>query len=126
MSVDCRIITGLTLEFARDLDVKEFSKVHAFENRHPALDEYNYDRDDREGRLLLICDGMNGDFLRLVQIDSIRSGSLGPTNEFVELPAHVFDPDPKLLEKMNKLYEEYTGRLPDLSEYKYAMWSQWY
>ena len=126
MSVECRIITGLTLEFARNLTHADFAKCHEFEDKHPELDEYKYDQDDRAGKLLIICDGMNGEFLRLVQTDFICIGDLGPKNEFVELPApnHVFDP--KLLEKMNNLYKEYTGKLPDLHEYKYAMWSQWY
>ena len=68
MSVDCRIVVGLTLEFPGAVD---FEKVEAFTEKHPELDEYKYRFDEREGKLLLIGDGMNGDFLRLVKVDKI-------------------------------------------------------
>ncbi len=124
MSVECRILVGLTLEFERDID---FKKVDVFTNKHPELDEHEYHNDDKEGKLLLIGDGMNGEFLRLIQVDKyIDGGSLGDANEFYELPApnHLFNPE--LVDKMSKLYEEYTGKSATLADFKYAMWSQWY
>ena len=42
MSVDCRVITGLTLEFAKDLDHAAFKKYHEFVEKYPELDEYTY------------------------------------------------------------------------------------
>ena len=125
MSVECRILTGLTLELDRDLN--GFEKLHALEEKYPELDEYNYHRWDREGKLLLIYDGMCGQFARLIRVDKYVDGAnLGDSNEFIELPApnHVFNPE--LIEKMSKLYEEYTGKPATLADFKYAMWSQWY
>jgi hypothetical protein len=124
MSVECRLFVGLTLELDRDLD---FKKVEAFSNRYPELDEYEYGSDDKEGRLLLIGDGMNGEFLRLIQVDKfIDGGSLGDANEFIELPAPVTCFNKELIEKMADIYEEYTDTRPALSDFKYALWSQWY
>lgn len=127
MSVSCRIITGLTIEIAKDLKHADFKKYHEFVDRHPELDEYQYDFEDRTGKLLLISDGMNGDFLRLVKTDKIiEDGSLGEANEFIELnmPAGVLSQE--LVSEMSEIYREYTGEYPINTDFKYAMWSQWY
>ena len=126
MSVECRVFTGLTIELAKDLDHAAFEKYHEFVEKYPELDEYTYDRADREGKLLLIADGMSGEFIRLVQADLIHNGSMGEANEFKELaaPDHCFNHE--LFEKMCAIYKEYTGGPPTLSDFKYAMWSQWY
>jgi hypothetical protein len=124
MSVDCRLFVGLTLELDRNLD---FKKVEAFSIKYLELDEYEYASDDKEGRLLLIGDGMNGEFLRLIQVDKfIDGGSLGYDNEFIELPAPPTCFNKELIEKMADIYEDYTDTRPALSDFKYALWSQWY
>ena len=126
MSVECRLYVGLTLEVARDLKHSDFRRAEAITTRHPELDEYNYHYDDREGKLLLIGDGMNGDFLRLIRVDKIiEGGSLGDSNEFIELPMPgKFNPD--LITQMSDIYEEYTDSRPASTDFKYAMWNQWY
>lgn len=125
MSVECRILTGLTIELERDLN--SFEKLHAFEEKYPELDEYNYHTEDREGKLLLVYDGMCGEFARLIKVDKyIDGGNMGDANEFMELPAPNQCFDPELIEKMSKFYEEYTGKPATLADFKYAMWSQWY
>lgn len=125
MSVECRILTGLTLELDRDL--KCFDKLHALEEKYPELDEYNYHRCDREGKLLLIYDGMCGQFARLIQVDKYKDdANLGDSNEFIKLnmPSGVLSQE--LVSKMSELYKEYTGEYPKNTDFKYAMWSQWY
>ena len=124
MSVESRILVGLTLELERDLD--GFEKCHALEEKYPELDEYNYHIEDREGKLLLIYDGMNSEFARLIKVDKyIDGGNMGDVNEFMELPMPgQFNPE--VTNKMAALYEEYTGKPLDPKDYKYAMWSQWY
>ena len=124
MSVECRIFVGLTIELERDLN--DFKKLHDFEEKYPELDMYNYGGGEREGKLLLIYDGMCGEFARLIKVDKIiDEGSLGEANEFVELPMPG-EFNPEVTNKMAALYEEYTGKPLDPKEYKYAMWSQWY
>lgn len=127
MSVDCRIVVGLTLELARNLTHEDFEKCHEFTDKHPELDEYNYRYAEREGKLLLIGDGMSGDFLRLVKADKIiEDGSLGDADEFFELNMPVDYLNQPLVTQMSELYKEYTGEYPKNSDFKYAMWSQWY
>ena len=129
MSCSCRILTGLTLEIQRDLKAADFAKWHEFEEQRPELNEYNYDNlgyNNLEGKLLLIGDGMNGDFLRLIMVDKLKEdATLGPTNEFYELnmPEGVLSQE--LISKMSEIYKEYTGKHPKNSDFKYAMWSQW-
>ena len=126
MSVDCRIFTGLTIELAHDLNSFDFKKYHKFVEKYPELDEYTYDRADREGKLLLIVDGMSGEFLRLVHVDKLINGNIGESNEFVELAAPDSCFSLELFKKMCEIYEEYNREPPALSDFKYAMWSQWY
>ena len=132
MSVECRLYVGLTLELKRNLNSADFSRLSGFVEKYPELDEYAYHDTDKEGKLLLIGDGMNGDFLRLIYVDKfIDGGSLGDSNEFIELlaptaimPARCYDKE--LIEKMADIYEEYTDTRPAISDFRYAIWSQWY
>ena len=121
MSVECRVIIGHTVELPVD-----FEKMDDFIEKYPELDEHKYHYDDLEGRLLLICDGMNGDFLRFVIVEKhIDGASLGDSNEFFELPKPAL-PSREIAEKLATLYEEYTGKPLTESDIKYALWSQWY
>lgn len=125
MSVECRVFTGLTLELERD--IQSFKKLHELEDKYPELDMYTYHRDDREGKLLLIYDGMCSEFARLIMVDKyIDSGSLGDSNEFFELnmPSGVLSQE--LISKMSEIYKEYTGEYPKNTDFKYALWSQWH
>ena len=120
MSVDCRIVVGLTLEIPGKIS---WDKVEDFTHKHPELDEYNYHRDEKEGELLLIGDGMNGSFLRLVKVDKIieelEDFDFVPLN----MPSGVLSQE--LISQMSELYKEYTGEYPKNTDFKYAAWSQW-
>lgn len=119
MSVNCRIVVGLTLDFPGKVD---FEKVDEFTEKHPELDEYKYRFDEKEGKLLLIGDGMNGDFLRLVKVDRIIEEL--EEFDFISLPTNT-TLNPELAGQMSALYEEYVGVKPKPAEFRYAMWSQW-
>jgi hypothetical protein len=126
MSTRSRLFIGLTIELGTDLSSADFKKLHAIEKKYPELDEYNHEPKDREGKLLLIYDGMNSQFARLIFVDKyIEGGNLGYSNEMIELasPKHMFNPE--IISKMSDVYEEYTEHEPTLAEFKYALWSQW-
>jgi hypothetical protein len=124
MSVSCRIFIGPTIELARDLKQEDFRKADDFMSKHPELDEYVGDTGNLEGRILLIGDGMDGEFLRLVLVHAFIDGeSLGGSNEFKEFEGTA---DFKMINRMIDLYEEYTGKEFVETDLKYAMWSQWY
>lgn len=123
MSVSCRIFVGPTIELARNLTHEDFRKADDFMNKHPELDEYVGDN-NLEGRILLIADGMDGEFLRLIYVNAFQDeASLGSANEFKELEGTA---DFKVIDKMIDLYEEYTEKEFEETDLKYAMWSQWY
>jgi hypothetical protein len=126
MSTRSRLFIGLTIELGTDLSSADFKKLHAIEKKYPELDEYNHEPKDIEGKLLLIYDGMNSQFVRLILVDKyIEGGNLGYSNEMIELasPQNMFNPE--IISKMSDVYEEYTGREPILAEFKYVLWSQW-
>jgi hypothetical protein len=126
MSTRSRLFIGLTIELGTDLSSADFKKLHAIEKKYPELDEYNHEPKDREGKLLIIYDGMNSQFARLILVDKyIEGGNLGYSNEMLELaaPRNMFNPE--IITKMSDVYEEYTGHEPTLTEFKYALWSQW-
>ena len=126
MSVECKLYVGLTLEIKRDLTSADFRKYHEFIEKYPELDDYEYCDTDKEGKLLLISDGMSGDFLRLIKVDKfIDGGSLGDANEFFELNMPVDYLNQSLITQMAELYKEYTGEYPKNTDFKYAIWSQW-
>ncbi len=127
MSVNYRLVLGLTLNLGTNLEAENFKKLHDLEFRYPEIDEFTYEDKDRDGKLLLIYDSVCGKFARLVAVDKIiNGGTLSEDLNFVELPApnHVFNSN--LIERMSKVYEEYSGKLPSLIDFKYALWSQWY
>ncbi len=126
MSTRSRLFIGLTIELGTGLSHADFKKLHAIEEKYPELDEYNHEPKDREGRLLLIYDGMSSKFARLIFVDKyIEGGNIGYSNEMFELasPKNMFNPE--IITKMSDVYEEYTGHEPTLAEFKYALWSQW-
>ena len=130
MSTRSKLFIGLTLELGTNLSSADFKKLHAIEEKYPELDEYNYEPKDREGKILLIYDGMNGDFARLVWPDKvIEPGMLGEGNEFIEsyIPSPMSDPDiGTKITTLVELYEEFTGEPCGRERVKYAMWSQWF
>ena len=120
MSVDCRIVVGLTLNIPGKID---WDKVEEFTHKYPELDEYKYRYDEKEGKLLLIGDGMNGSFLRLVQVDRIIEDLY--EFDFVQLNMPTGSEGQNLIGQMSELYKEYTGEYPKATDFKYAAWSQW-
>jgi hypothetical protein len=125
MSTRSKLFIGLTIELGTGLSPADFKKLHAIEEKYPELDEYNHEPKDREGKLLLIYDGMSSKFARLIFVDKyIEGGNIGYSNEMFELasPKHMFNPE--IISKMSDVYKEYTGHEPTLAEFKYALWSQ--
>ena len=129
MSVSCEIYVGYTIEIETNLSHADFEKIHEFEDKYPEVDKYNHHWDDYEGRVLLIADGMCGEFARLIYVDKyIDGGSLGDSNEYFELE------EPRSLVNVGKIndlvnyYLAYTGKTDaeyELGTVKYAMWSLW-
>lgn len=126
MSVYSRVFVGATVELATNLKYNDFRKADAFIEKHPELDEYSYDlHKDAENKTVLICDGMNGRYLRLIHIDKCTDGAyLDHGSELVAL-ANTTIPE-HIVTTFAQIYKEYTGEDIQPEQIKYAMWTQWY
>lgn len=126
MSVDSRIFIGWTVELETKLKHEHYRKLDNFIETHEELDEYMYPDEKKLGKTLIIVDGMNGDFARLVKVDKFKdNSSLGDGHEFSEL-GHSFKIDDETLETFKTIYREYKGEELDPANVKYAIWNQWY
>jgi hypothetical protein len=125
MSVESRIIVGHTINITYALTQDDFEKSDAFISKYPELDEYNYRWNEKEKKVLMIADGMNGDYLRLVHVDKIIDGGNTGDEDWVDLPKPAL-PSKEVAERMAALYKEYTGRELTEKDIHYAMWTQWY
>lgn len=124
MSTSSRIIIGFTINLAYDLNHTDFRKCDAFIEKYPELDENSYSWDSRTGKLVMIADGMNGSYLRLVYIDRILWDGNTGDEDWVDLPKPAL-PSFEVAEKMAALYKEYTGKELTEKDIHYAMWTQW-
>lgn len=125
MSVESRIIIGHTINITYDLRQDDFRKCDAFVSKYPELDEYNYRWNEKEKKVLMIADGMNGSYLRLVHVDKIIDGGNTGDEDWVDLPKPAL-PSREVAEKLAAMYKEYTGRELTEKDIHYAMWTQWY
>ncbi len=124
MSVDSRIIIGHTINITYDLRQDDFRKCDAFISKYPELDEYTYPWSSKEKQILMIADGMNGSYLRLVHVDKIIDGGNTGDEDWVDLPKPAL-PSREVAERLASLYKEYTGRELTEKDIHYAMWTQW-
>lgn len=125
MSVESRLYVGFTVELAKNLSSADFKKAEAFVDKFPELDEYKYWKEEKEGNLILVTDGMNGDFARLILVDKFKDdATLGDGNEFIELTPRALSPEEQKMFEI--VYSAYTGKPLDPKDLKYAMWNQWY
>jgi hypothetical protein len=127
MSTSSVIYTGLSVDFATNLSHADFRKADDFIEKHPELDEYAYnlcDDDEAEGKLVLICDGMNGHYLRLIQIDKCcNDGYTTYGNVVIELPMPSISDE--LIDKFKALHKEYTGEDLPPEKLRYIVWTHW-
>lgn len=124
MSVDSRIIVGHTINITYALEQNDFRKYDAFISKYPELDEYNYREDEKENKVLMIADGVNGDYLRLVHVDRILDGGNTGDEDWIDIPKPAL-PSREVAEKLAAMYEEYTGKELTEKDIHYAMWTQW-
>ena len=125
MSVSSCIYMGPTLEIATNLSYADFRKCDAFIEKHPEIDEYAYNLyKEPENKLVLIVDGMNGHYARLIYINQCRHDAHESYNSKITELANANIPT-EIYEKMKALYEEYTGTEMLPEQIKYAMWTHW-
>ena len=101
MSVSCEQYIGYTLTVKTKLTHADFEMLHAFLDEHPEYDSYN-----KDNKLVLVIDGMNGCYARFIYIDK-RSNIEFSDNEgtdFLTMP--VTEVRPVVYDMMNKAYQQ--------------------
>lgn len=107
MSVDCSLYIGYTVNLKEDLSGDDFNFFEKF-------DEYN--RFNCEGKAVLLVDGMNGHYARIIFVDK-KIDDIWECNDYYKLRKGNI-PD-EVYNEMNKLYKAmYEKELDkDLIEY---------
>ena len=124
MSVHCRIVVGPTVEILNKMNHEDFRKYHAYIDNHPDMED-SYDRLHEPGaKMILFADGMNGQYLRLTYVQSIKeNGRIDHGSDLIELAAAPIDET--VIKQMQDIYKEYTGEDLQPEQIKNAMWTQW-
>ena len=119
MSVSCEQYIGYTLTVKTRLTHADFEMLHAFLDEHPEYDSYN-----KDNKLVLVIDGMNGSYARFIYID--KRSSIEYSDESSDyLAMAVHDVRPAVYDAMNTAYQQLLNdetKQLDSSLIGYAIW----
>lgn len=115
MSVDCEGYIGYTVTLKTDLNGEDFDFFNDFSETH-----YEYNQYHCKGKVLLVVDGMCGEFARLVFVDEhIKECWIEGKNYFALKSQNIPD---KAYDELNKAYRLMYGQDLDKSLVEYALW----
>ena len=118
MSTRSNLYVGYTVTLKTDLSGNDFNFFDEFTSKHG---EYT---DKGKGCVLLICDGMSGEYARLVFIDAHISDVWSETDDYVVL-RDISVPD-EVYNELNKPYKMMYGKDLDKNLIQYALWCHYY
>lgn len=109
MSVDCSLYIGYTVNLKNDLESEDFKFFHNFDE----YDEFNY-----QSKVLLLVDGMNGHYARIIFVDK-KIDDIWECDDYYKLqnaniPGEVYS-------EMNKLYKAMYGKELDKDLIEYGL-----
>lgn len=115
MSVDCEAYIGYTVTLKTDLNGEDFDFFGNFSETHTEYNLY-----DCKGKVLLVVDGMNGDYARFIFVDEHIENCWIDGKDYFPLkspsvPNNVY-------EELNLAYELMYGKELDASLIEYALW----
>lgn len=116
MSVSCELLVGYTVTLQTDLTNEDFEKYNDFIENN-----IQYDNNSQSG-VQLIVDGMNGDYARLIYIDSRCDVEDIEDIDYKKLNTELSG---EKYEALNKAYKALTGETLAISEIEYAVWTYW-
>lgn len=115
MSVSCEAYVGYTVTLKTDLRSEDFEFFDEFLESHGEYNQY-----DCKGKVLLVTDGMNGDYARLVFVDEHIKESWVEGNDYYPLRSVIL-PD-NVYEELNKAYKAMYEKELDRKTVEYALW----
>ena len=115
MSVSCEAYIGYTVTLKRNLTGEDFDFFSEFSETHGEYNQY-----DCKGKVLLVVDGMCGEYARLVFVDEhIEECWIEGKDYFIlrnhAIPANVY-------EELSKAYKFLYGEELDKELIEYALW----
>ena len=110
MSVDCELYVGYTVNLKNNLDYEDFV---FFEN---GLNEYK--KFDCEGKAILLVDGMNGNYAKIIFVDK-KICDIWACDDYYKLQNGNI-PD-EVYNEMNKLYTAIYGQELDKRLIEYGL-----
>ena len=117
MSVSCEAYIGYTVTLKTDLNSSDFDFFWDFIEAHGEYNQY-----DCKGKVLLVTDGMCGEYARLVFVDEHIEECWIEGKDYFPLKSPSV-PD-NVYEELNKAYKAmYDGEL-DEGLIEYALWFQ--
>ena len=118
MSVSCEAYIGYTVTLKENLDNEDFDFFWDFLEPHGEYNQY-----DCKGKVLLVTDGMNGEYARLVFVDEHIEECWIEGKDYLPLKSPSVIPD-NVYEKLNKAYKAMYGGELDEGLIEYALWFQ--
>ena len=117
MSVSCEAYVGYTVTVKENLKGEDFEFFGNFSDEHTEYNQY-----DCKGKVLLVVDGMCGEYARLVFVDEhIRECWIEGKDYF----SLKYPPVPdNVYEELNKAYSLLYGKELDKRLIDYAFWFQ--
>jgi hypothetical protein len=115
MSVDCEGYIGYTVTLKENLTSNDFDFFNDFSEEHGEYNKYY-----SKGKVLLIVDGMSGDFARLILVDEKIEDCWIDGKDYFALQSSPV-PD-NVYEELNKAYKLMYNKDLDKSLIEYALW----
>ena len=115
MSVSCEAYIGHTVTLKTNLNGKDFDFFDDFMETHGEYNQY-----DCKGKVLLVVDGMNGSYARLVYVDEHIEECWVEGKHYFPLKNPAI-PD-NVYEELNKAYHLMYGKELDKTLVEYALW----
>ena len=109
MSVDCALYIGYTVNLKNDLSSDDFDFFNNFDG---------YNRWNCEGKVVLLVDGMNGDYARMIFVDKKING-IWECDDYYKLQ-YRNTPD-EVYNELNKLYMSMYGKELNKELIEYAI-----
>lgn len=117
MSVSCEAYIGYTVTLKTNLNGDDFDFFWDFLETHGEYNQY-----DCKGKVLLITDGMCGDYARLVFVDEhIEECGVNGGKDYFPLRSLPTIPD-NVYEELNKAYKSMYDDELDKGLIEYSLW----
>ena len=117
MSVSCEAYIGYTVNLKRDLHGNDFDFFNDFIEEHGEYNLY-----DCKGKVLLVVDGMCGDYARFVFVDEHIKECWIEGKDYFPLKSPSVPDD--VYAELNKAYKLMYGKELDKAMVEYALWFQ--